>query len=202
VDLLLVSDIHRDLKAARSIVKRASKVDLVIAAGDFAVMREGLTEVIDILRAIKKPTVLVAGNAESPEELRLACSDWASAHVLHGDVVDIDGVSFYGLGGGVPVTPFGDWSYDLGEKAASNLLESCPEEGILVTHSPPQGHVDTDSSGESQGSTAILDTIQACRPRLVVCGHIHESWGERSVEGDTVIINAGPKGIKLSLENL
>ncbi len=197
--LLLVSDIHGDLKAARSIVKRAAKVDVVIAAGDFAVMREGLSEVINILNKIKKPTVLVAGNAESPEELRAACSSWASAHVLHGDAVEIDGVEFFGLGGAVPVTPFGDWSYDLGEKAASNLLESCPEGAVLISHSPPHGHVDADESGESRGSTAVLDIIQACRPPLVVCGHIHESAEQRSAEGDSVIINAGPKGIPYSL---
>ena len=42
--------------------------------------------------------------------------------MLHGSAVAIAGVTFFGLGGGVPVTPFGAWSYDFTEEQAANLL--------------------------------------------------------------------------------
>ena len=200
MELLLVSDLHRDLDAARSIVERAAGVGVVVGAGDFAVMRRGLQEVIDVLSDIDRPTVLVAGNGESPEELRDATRGWSGAHVLHGEAIEIDGVAFFGLGGAVPVTPFGDWSYDLTESAAGALLEACPEDAVLVSHSPPRGHVDRDGSGTSHGSTALLETIRTRHPRLVVCGHIHASWEERSIDGDTPIVNAGPAGVAWSLE--
>ena len=50
--LLIFSDLHRDRAAARSVVERAAAVDLVIGAGDFAVQRGGIEDVIDILLEI------------------------------------------------------------------------------------------------------------------------------------------------------
>ncbi len=41
---------------------------------------------------------------------------------------------------------------------------------------------------------AILAAIEDKRPPLAVCGHIHESWGERSSLGPTAIANLGPAG--------
>jgi hypothetical protein len=74
---------------------------------------------IDVLRGVAKPAVLVAGNNESAKELAEACRDWPQAQLLHGSSVSIGGVTFFGLGGGVPVTPFGAWSYDLTEGQAT-----------------------------------------------------------------------------------
>ncbi len=196
--LLLSSDIHCDLGAARSLVERAAKADVLVVAGDLAVMRTGLRKTVDVLKDVRPPTVLVAGNGESDEELAAACSDWPTARVLHGSGCDIAGVKFWGLGGAVPVTPFGPWSYDLPEEKAATLLADCPESGVLVTHSPPLGHVDF-AGGRHLGSRAILETIERVRPRLVVCGHIHGCWTEESSVGDTRIVNAGPGGVWVEL---
>ena len=198
--LLLFSDLHTDLAAAASIVERAADFDAVVGAGDLAVKRRGLAGIVEVLAAIETPTVLVPGNGESAEELSDACDGWTAAHVLHGTGVDIDGVPFFGLGGGVPVTPFGAWSYDFTEDEARSLLAPCPEGAVLVSHSPPLGHADTAASGRHVGSAAVLETIERTCPRLVVCGHIHDSWGVRSRAGHTPVVNAGPKGIEWLLE--
>jgi Icc-related predicted phosphoesterase len=192
--LLLSSDIHCDLAAARSLVERSAKADVLVCAGDLAVMRTGLQKTVEVLKAARCPTVLVAGNGESFEELAAACASWPDAHVLHGSGCDIDGVSFWGLGGAVPVTPFGPWSYDLTEGQAAALLADCPSDGVLVTHSPPLGHVDL-AGGRHLGSRAIVDTVERVWPSLVVCGHIHGCWTEESIVGDTRIVNAGPGGV-------
>lgn len=192
--LLLCSDIHCDQKAARSLVERSADADVLVCAGDLAVMRQGLQDTVDVLSAVSVPTVLVAGNGESAEELATACEAWESAHVLHGSGCEIEGVPFWGVGGAIPVTPFGAWSYDLDDVEASVLLEDCPSGGVLVTHSPPLGHVDR-VGGQHLGSQVILDTIRRVKPRLVVCGHIHGCWTEEAREGDTRIINAGPRGV-------
>lgn len=198
--LLLVSDLHTDLDAAAATVARAADVDVVVGAGDFAVKRRGLQRIIPVLAAIETPTVLVPGNGESFEELREACADWPAAHVLHGTGVEIHGIPFFGLGGGVPVTPFGAWSYDFSEDEACALLASCPPEAVLVTHSPPLGHADVDRAGRHIGSRAVLEAVERTHPRLVVCGHIHDAWGVRSLSGDTPIMNAGPDGVVWHLE--
>ena len=74
------------------------------------------------------------------------------------------------------------------------MLAACPEDAVLVLHSPPQGHCDSNGSGDHFGSPALLRAIEEKRPRLAVCGHIHESWGCESQIGETPIRNLGPKG--------
>ncbi len=196
--LLVFSDLHRDRDAARSLVERAAEADVLIGAGDFAVMRHGIDDVIEILREVDKPVVLVPGNGESDVELREACAGWPSAHVLHGEVATFAGVPFYGIGGGIPVTPFGEWSFDFTDDEAEVMLAGCPKDGVLVSHSPPHGHVD-EAGGRHLGSYAVLETIERVSPRLVVCGHIHACWGHRSRIGPTLVLNAGPEGQVLEL---
>lgn len=64
----------------------------------------------------------------------------------------------------------------------------------MVVHSPPRGHVDVSSAGEHLGSAAVLAAIERKRPRLAVCGHIHEAWGGESTIGPTRVANLGPAG--------
>ena len=196
--LLVFSDLHRDRDAARALVERSDEADVLVGAGDFAVMRHGIDDVIGILRGVDKPTLLVPGNGESDAELLEACAGWASAHVLHGDVVTLEGIPFFGIGAGIPVTPFGEWSFDLSEDQARAMLVECPERGVLISHSPPYGHLD-EAGGRHLGSQAVLDTIERVSPRLVVCGHIHGWWGKRSTIGPTLVLNAGPEGQLLEL---
>ena len=191
--LLAFSDLHRDLEQAASLVDRSSEADAVIGAGDFASVHEGLDETIDALRPISVPTILVPGNNETEDALRAAAEGWDAATVLHGQGTEIDGTQFYGLGAGVPITPW-DWSFDLDDEQAAAKLADCPEGAVLVVHSPPKGHCDASGAGEHLGSDAILSAIEEKRPTLAVCGHIHESWGAESEVGPTKVINLGPSG--------
>jgi Icc-related predicted phosphoesterase len=193
VKLLAFSDLHRDLGQAEKLVEMAAEADAVIGAGDFASVHEGLEETIGALAAIEKPTVLVPGNNETADALREAAAGWSAATVLHGEGTAIDGVEFFGLGAGVPITPW-DWSFDLDDEAAGEMLAGCPESAVLVLHSPPHGHCDSGGGGDHFGSRALLAAIEEKRPRLAVCGHIHESWGCRSQIGETPLYNLGPRG--------
>jgi uncharacterized protein len=193
VHLLCFSDLHRDLGQAELLVQMSADADVVIADGDFASVHAGLSETIDVLADIEVPTVVVPGNNETADALREACSGWAAATVLHGGSAEIDGVEFFGLGAGVPITPW-DWSFDLSDDQAAEMLRSCPEGAFLVVHSPPYGHCDLSGSGEHLGSTAILEAIELKRPPVAVCGHIHESWGTESQAAGTRIVNLGPEG--------
>jgi uncharacterized protein len=193
--LLAFSDVHRDAHRARRLAERAREVDVVLAAGDFASLHRGLEKVIDMLVVIETPTVLVPGNNETDAALREACRGWRAARVLHGEGTEIGGLPFFGLGGGVPVTPW-DWSFDLTEDEAAEQLAGCPSSGVLVVHSPPKGHVD---GKRHLGSETILHTIEERQPQLVVCGHIHEAAGEESRVGASRVLNAGPDGVVVEL---
>ncbi len=198
--LLLFSDLHCDARAARQLVEGAAEVDVVVGAGDFANIRRGLEVTLEVLKAIDKPAILVPGNSESDAELVAACRGWPTARVLHGTGANVAGVEFWGLGGGVPITPFGSWSFDFSEEQAEQLLTGCPAGAVLVTHSPPKGAVDLSSSGASLGSVAVRRTIEEKQPSLVVCGHIHGSAGKMAKIDGTPVINAGPAGRVWDLE--
>lgn len=197
--LLAFSDLHTDLDAATSLIERSTEADLVIGAGDFASVHERLEETIEALAAIVAPTILVPGNNETAEALGEAVSgsSW-EARILHGSGTTIAGVDFYGLGAGVPTTPW-DWSFDLSEAEAEAMLADYPGGGVLIVHSPPKGHCDLSSSNDHLGSTAILQAIKEKQPALAVCGHIHEAWGARSRVGETVVANLGPAGAEFEI---
>lgn len=167
--------------------------DLVIGAGDFASIHRGLEQTIAALAAIERPSLVVPGNNETAEALRTACREWPAATVLHGDRHEHEGVAFFGLGAGVPVTPW-DWSFDLTEDEAARVLDGCPDGAVLISHSPPRGHVDRSGAGAHLGSEAVLAAVRDKAPSLVLCGHIHESWGEESAIGPSRIVNLGPEG--------
>ena len=196
--VLAFSDIHCAEAACRSLAARSGEFDLVIGAGDFASMHHGLESTIEALAAIEVPTLLVPGNNETEDALREACEAWPAASVLHGESAEVGGITFFGLGGGIPTTPW-DWSFDLDDAEAEEILARCPEGAVLILHSPPLGSCDESSGGEHLGSPAIAAAIERCRPPLALCGHIHESWGARARIGASEVANLGPEGAEFEL---
>jgi len=188
--ILAFSDLHMSRRRAALLVEASADADLVIGAGDFCNMRQGLDEAMEMLAGLAAPAIFVPGNGESVEELRAAALPGVT--VLHGEGCAVDGVAFFGLGYGVPTTPFGAWSCDLTEGAARGMLADCPEGAVLVVHSPPYGVADLSGAGQHIGSRAILETVEAKRPKLVLCGHVHDSWGARETVGDSLVANLGP----------
>ena len=188
--ILAFSDLHHSRSRAAEIVDASTSADLVIGAGDFCNVRRDLDDAMALLGAIKPPLIVVPGNSESAEELHAAAH--AGTHVLHGDAVEFEGVSVFGLGYGVPVTPFGSWSCDLTEQTAAMMLTPCQKADILITHSPPKGIADVTSGGLSVGSTAIRAAIERVQPKLVLCGHIHDCWGQEGMIGAARVVNLGP----------
>lgn len=188
--ILAFSDLHHSRPRAEMIVEASAEADLVIGAGDFCNMREGLPEAMGLLSGLGAPLVAVPGNAESADELEEAAH--AGTTVLHGTGTEFGGLTLFGLGYAVPVTPFGSWSCDLTEAFAADMLDACAAADIMVFHSPPRGVADRTSSGHSVGSTAIRAAIERVQPRLAVCGHIHDSWGQEGTIGATRVVNLGP----------
>jgi len=188
--ILAFSDLHHSWKHAERLTEASLSADLVIGAGDFCNIRLGLDDAIALLAHIPVPMIVVPGNAESADELRKAAREGTS--VLHGEGIETCGLRIFGLGYGIPVTPFGDWSCDLTESEASRMLKACEDADILITHSPPKGVADMTSDGVSVGSVAIRDAIERVQPRLALCGHIHESWGQEGFIGRTRVKNLGP----------
>ncbi|MEM8742536.1 MAG: metallophosphoesterase [Pseudomonadota bacterium] len=202
--LLAFSDLHAGRRAAQALRDATAPlddapVDLVLGAGDFCNMRQGLDAALALLLPLPCPVVLVPGNAESAEELETAAAAYETVTILHGTGCTVAGLRIFGLGYGVPVTPFGAWSCDLSEDAAARMLDACASADILLTHSPPKGIADRTSAGASVGSTAIRAAAERLQPRYLLCGHIHDSWGQHGRIGTCEVINLGPRPTLLEI---
>jgi len=196
VKVLAASDVHAAPARISALVAASREADLFLGAGDFCNMRRGLDGVMAAFTGLACPAVLVPGNAESAEELR-AAAPWAT--VLHGRETEAAGLRIFGLGGGVPPTPFGAWSWDVPEAEAEALLAPLDGHDVLLLHSPPKGVADRTAAGESVGSPAIRAAIERGRPGLALCGHIHDSWGATGRVGETGVRNLGPRPVWLDL---
>ena len=76
--ILAFSDLHRDLDQAARLTEMSRQADVVIGAGDFASIHQGLEETIDALAGIETPTVLVPGNNETLDALKEATAGWSA----------------------------------------------------------------------------------------------------------------------------
>jgi hypothetical protein len=94
----------------------------------------------------------------------------------------------------VPNLPY--WAFHAPEKSLQLRAELIPEGlDVLISHGPPLGWGDYipategytkrgDHGGEHVGERALRAQINKVKPRLTVCGHIHEargSWANGSV---------------------
>lgn len=76
------------------------------------------------------------------------------------------------------------WAFNKTEEEIATKLELAGYHDIVAAHSPPKGILD----GSHYGTRGLLDYIYTQKPKLVVCGHVHESYGHRSL-GHTDVYN-------------
>lgn len=77
-------------------------------------------------------------------------------------------------------------------KKLNNLLKKI-KDPLLISHSPPYGCLDVVPGGKHVGSKIILKLIRKYKPKIVLCGHIHESKGKKNM-GRTKVYNLGSEG--------
>lgn len=71
--------------------------------------------------------------------------------------------------------------------SAANLWAAIPPDtDILVTHTPPSTHCD-----DTHGCEDLRNTLARVRPRLHVCGHVHQARGAERVRWVTGGLGAG-----------
>ena len=123
--------------------------------------------------------------------------DWLER--VPAEEIVLEGIELFGLElWGTPWQPwFHDWAFNAprrdGETFLASKFDRIPAgTDIVVAHGPPHGYGDRASrpGGHAHvGSTAMTETLERARPRLMVCGHIHSAYGCHRL-GDTEIVNA------------
>ena len=186
--LVLVSDTH-----GRHEQVDIPDGDVLIHAGDFCRGRS-ITVVHEFNSWLSglphEEKLVVAGNCDHIFEHRREEAEAAldAARYLQDDTVEIDGLTFWGS----PWQPvFLDMAFNVprGRELAEKWAEMPDELDVLITHAPPRDILDETSRGEVVGDRALRERVEEVRPTLHVFGHIHESYGERTL-GATHFVNA------------
>lgn len=190
--ILAISDLHCDMIATTAITGAAGHADVVVIAGDLATKGQGAAPLLDLLKTIPRPVILVPGNHDRLAEMRSFCAGWRDGHVLHGDGMRLQGVPFFGLGAEIPRSNDAVWNFAMTEAQAARALAACPVGAVLITHTPPKGLCDRQKDGRHNGSSAVMDVLRTKAPRLHLCGHIHAAFGQSGQVGDCPVHNLGP----------
>jgi Icc-related predicted phosphoesterase len=133
---------------------------------------------------------VIHGNVDRPDQLIAALP--SGFRYVHGQRLEIDGLVFGFVGGGVrtPMQAVGE--IDDGEMEA--MLESLGPVDVLCTHVPPAVaslHQDVVTGRAERSSAPIYQYISRVRPRLHLFGDVHQPQATRWRVGPTVCHNVG-----------
>lgn len=93
----------------------------------------------------------------------------------------IEGIKFFGTPWSLP---FGIWSFMKSEKDLLKIFNSIPlDTDVIISHGPCHGILDQTyyANGDIDcncGSFALKETVKRIKPKIVITGHIHESFGK------------------------
>ena len=112
-----------------------------------------------------------------------ARSMMTNATVLIDEMIEIDGVKFYGT----PWTPeFFDWAFMRPDLNLTKMWDKIPDKvDVLITHGPPYGILDQNFRYQPCGSQTLYQALSRIEPRFHIFGHIHESQGVFQMNGTT-----------------
>lgn len=104
-----------------------------------------------------------------------------NSHYLFDEAIEIEGKTIYGL----PWCPnLRTWAFYASDKAWEHIADDIPTDiDILVLHSPPRGIMLDDGHPNWASPEILSHIVDRIQPQLVVCGHLHEGYGEVQVRG-------------------
>lgn len=144
----------------------------------------------ELFAAMPTPAYMTYGNVDLP-------SMWPEFareghHILDGQVVELGGLKFGFVGGGLRTeyrTP-----YELDDDVYAAKVEAVGQVDVLCCHIPPavpELLYDTVARRFERGSEAVLKAIEETQPRYVLFGHVHQPLAKRVRIGRTECINVG-----------
>jgi predicted phosphohydrolase len=167
--------------------------DVILHAGDVTYKGEK-SEVLDFLqwfsRLPYKHKIFIAGNHDfyfekaKPAEIEALIPPGVT-YLFDNDVI-IDGIKIWGS----PVTPwFFNWAFNRkrGAPIRKHWDKIPADTDIILTHGPAYGMHDLVINNTHTGCVDLLKTIETIKPKVHVCGHIHEGYGKTRRAGTTFI---------------
>lgn len=176
-----------DLHGRTDYISRLKDIDydLLVICGDITDFG-GYKEALTILNQIPEPYIAIHGNCDHQDVL--TALDHKECN-LHQKVVTVEDETFVGFGGSNLF--LGKTPSEYTEEEMYRKLSTIPKNCILVTHAPPKNtRADKAFKIKHVGSTAVTKIIEEKTPKIVLCGHIHESRNTDHI-GQTLIVNPG-----------
>lgn len=195
--ILAFVDLHGDSDFLHRIVKRGSKedVDLLVCAGDFTQFESGVGYVLKELNSVGKPVLMIPGNHENPKTIERATQQFKNIVNLHGQRWQKENYLFLGYG-------TGGFAHEDGEfrKVVREWRRTIKDEKIvMVLHGPPHKTKLDQVNEDFTGNIDYRMAIQRLKPRLVLCGHLHENAGKIDFIDSSQVINPGYEGMVIEL---
>ncbi|MDF5758472.1 metallophosphoesterase [Spongiactinospora sp. TRM90649] len=144
----------------------------------------------ELFAAMPTPAYMTYGNVDIPRF-------WAAHareghHILDGERVEIGGLTFGFVGGGLRTRYRTPYEIDDDEYAAK--VEAVGEVDVLCCHIPPavpELLYDVVARRFERGSEATLDAIRRTQPKYALFGHVHQPLASRTRIGRTECVNVG-----------
>ncbi len=195
--LLAFTDYHESDTCFAQIKKKAAEADVLLCCGDFTIFGNNAEKELLRLNKLGKPVILIPGNHEDGNPIDELCEELENVYNADRSVVQLDHFSVFGYNNG---------GFTREDKELENLLPQVKKNMIqpliMITHGPPSntkldklpffGHV---------GNKSINKAIKELKPKILFCGHLHETFGVKDKIENTLIINPGPVGMIVEIKN-
>lgn len=166
---------HRSLKLPAA--------DTIIHAGDITLKgkKEEVTDFLDWFSALQyQYKIFIAGNHDFyfEKESASAIQKLIPPEIiyLNDSACIVEGIRIWGT----PVTPwFFNWAFNRrrGEEIVKHWEMIPADTDILISHGPPYGILDEVLNEKHVGCRDLLKTVLRVKPKVVISGHVHESYG-------------------------
>lgn len=166
---------HRNIKLPKG--------DVIVHAGDIS-YRGDQREIYDFLNWFGnlpfKHKIFIAGNHdfffEKEKETAIRSLIPAGVNYLKDEEVIVNGIKIWGS----PFTPqLYRWAFNKkrGDSLARHWNTIPSDTDILLTHGPVYGVLDLIVNENHAGDKDLLRRVLEIKPKVHICGHIHESYG-------------------------
>jgi hypothetical protein len=92
---------------------------------------------------------------------------------------------------GSPFSPAkGTWAFGYTPEEAMQIWDHIPlDSDLVITHTPPKYHCDETRERRPAGCEELRNALWRVRPRLAICGHVHEGRGAERIRWDLGVSN-------------
>lgn len=185
-------DLHQDLVDFDVVKNSAKDADFILCLGDFTIFGSDQDKMLAMINKLGKKVYLIHGNHEDASEVKQDCAKYQNVEFVHKKMIEIDGKLFVFHGGG---------GFSSREHAFKHWITKNKDfikkhhDIILATHAPPEDTLlDAITDDWHVGVKDYTDFIKDFKPVLAVSGHIHESYKQQQVLGETLVVNPGGDG--------